>query len=244
MFRSRHLTRAARAVGTSAAAAALSVAAAQTALACSIADFSAAPACDSSGKPVVRVTDKDPSGTPATLTLKIELSAPGGERDLDTQTIQHPTAQGVSVDLHPLTWNAGQTYVIHVKAGDSVDEDLKPPVVVPDNFTCAPAGGSFSASPTPTAPASSAPTAPASSAPTAPASSAPSATPAPVHSGGGTAASPVASSAPSPAGGGTHLASTGASGNTPLIAGAAAALVLAGAGIVTALRRRTAGRAG
>ncbi|MEU6507691.1 LAETG motif-containing sortase-dependent surface protein [Streptomyces sp. NPDC046942] len=236
MFRSRHLTRAARVVGTSAAAAALSVAAAQTALACSIADFSAAPACDSSGKPVVRVTDKDPSGTPATLTLKIELSAPGGERDLDTQTIQHPTAQGVSVDLHPLTWNAGQTYVIHVKAGDSVDEDLKPPVVVPDNFTCAPAGGSSSASPTPTAPASSAPTAPASSAP--------SATPAPVHSGGGTAASPVASSAPSPAGGGTHLASTGASGNTPLIAGAAAALVLAGAGIVTALRRRTANRAG
>ncbi|WBO65456.1 LAETG motif-containing sortase-dependent surface protein [Streptomyces camelliae] len=235
MFRSRHLTRAARVVGTSAAAAALSVAAAQTALACSIADFSAAPACDSSGKPVVRVTDKDPSGTPATLTLKIELSMPGGERDLDTQTIQHPTAQGVSVDLHPLTWHAGQTFVIHVKAGDSVDEDLKPPVVVPDNFTCAPAGSS-SASPTPTAPASSAPTAPASSAP--------SATPAPVHSGGGTAASPVASSAPSPAGGGTHLASTGASGNTPLIAGAAAALVLAGAGIVTALRRRTAHRAG
>ncbi|MBX7549573.1 LPXTG cell wall anchor domain-containing protein [Streptomyces sp. tea 10] len=235
MLRSRHLTRAARAIGTPAAAAALSVAAAQSALACDIADFTAAPACDSAGKPVVRVTDKDASGTPATLTLKIELSMPGGERDVDTGTIGHPTAQGASVDLHPLDWHAGQTFVVHVKAGDSVDEDLKPPVVVPDDFTCTPAGGSApSASPTPSAPASSA-------APSARPSSAASAVPAPARSGS-PAASPVASGAPSPAGGGTRLAETGASSGTPLIAGAAAALVVVGGGIVLVLRRKAAQR--
>lgn len=226
MFRSRHLPRVARVIGTSTAAAALSVAAAQTALACSIADFSAAPACDSAGKPVVRVTDKDASGTPATLTLKVELSMPGGERDVDTRSIEHPTAQGVSVDLHPLSWYAGQTFVIHVKAGAGVDEDLKPPVVVPDDFSCAPGGNSSpSASPAPSA------------GPSSPASAAPG----PAHSTG-PAASPVASSAPSPAGGGTHLAETGASGSTPLITGAAAALVVAGGGLVLALRRKTAQR--
>jgi LPXTG-motif cell wall-anchored protein len=218
----------ARVLGTSAAAAALCVAAAQTALACSIADFSAAPACDSSGKPVIRVTDKDASGTPATLTLKVELSMPGGERNVDSATIAHPTGQGVSVDLHPLDWNAGDTFVVHVKAGDRVDEDLKPPVVVPDDFTCTPSTG-----PTPTA----------SPTPSGHPSSKPSATPSPAQSSSA-AASPVASSAPSPAGGGTHLAETGASGDTPVIAGAAGALVVLGGGLVLALRRKAAHRAG
>ncbi|MEU9475701.1 LAETG motif-containing sortase-dependent surface protein [Streptomyces sp. NPDC048191] len=228
---SRRATRAARVIGTSAAAAALSVAAAHTALACSIGDFSAAPACDSSGKPVIRVTDKDASGTPATLTLKVELSMPGGERDVDTGTIDHPTAEGAGVDLHPLDWYAGETFVVHVKAGDRVDEDLQPAVVVPDDFTCASTGGSTpSASPTPT------PTAHPSAKPTATSS----ATPGPADSGS-PAASPVVSSAPSPAGGGTHLAETGAFGNTPLI-GAAAALVVIGGGIVLTLRRRSAHR--
>jgi LPXTG-motif cell wall-anchored protein len=224
---SRRATGVARVLGASAAAAALSIAAAQTALACSIGDFSAAPACDSSGKPVIRVTDKDASGTPATVTLKIELSMPGGERDVDSATIGHPTGQGVSVDLHPLEWHAGETFVVHVKAG-RVDEDLKPPVVVPEDATCTP-----SATPTPSA----------STTPATHPSSAPSATPSPAQSSS-TAASPVASSAPSPAGGGTHLAETGASGTTPVIAGTAAALVVAGGGLVLALRRKAARRAG
>ncbi|MFI9806608.1 LAETG motif-containing sortase-dependent surface protein [Streptomyces sp. NPDC052301] len=226
---SHRAARAARVAATSAAAAALSVAAAQTALACSIADFSAAPACDSTGKPVIRVTDKDGSGTPATVTLKVELSMPGGERDVDSATIGHPTAQGVDVDLHPLDWYAGETFVVHVKAGDRVDEDLEPPVVVPDDFSCEPAESS---SPS------------ASASPSDDSSSVPSATPSPARSSSSAAASPVVSgapsSAPSPAGGGTHLAETGASGTTPVIAGGAAALVAAGAGIVVALRRKAA----
>ncbi|MQY38183.1 hypothetical protein SRB17_61930 [Streptomyces sp. RB17] len=234
MSLSHRSTRVARVIGTSAAAAVLSLAAAQTALACSIGDFSAAVACDSSGKPVIRVTDKDASGTPATLTLKIELSMPGGERDDATGTIDHPTAQGVSVDLHPFDWYAGETFVVHVKAGDRVDEDLKPPVVVPDDFTCKSSGGSSaSASPTPTGRPSATPTGHPSATPSAAASPVGSSSP---------AASPVASDAPSPAGGGTHLAETGASGDTPVLAGAAAALVVAGGGIVVALRRRAAHR--
>ncbi|MEV6118173.1 LAETG motif-containing sortase-dependent surface protein [Streptomyces sp. NPDC052109] len=230
MSLSHRATRAVRVIATSAAAVALSVTAAQSALACSIGDFSAAPACDSTGEPVIRVTDRDASGTPAALTLKVELSMPGGERDVDAKTIDHPTAQGVSVDLHPLDWYAGETLVVHVKAGDRVDEDLRPPVVVPDDFTCTPTGGSApSASPAPT------PSGQPSSRP----SGAPSVTPSPAQTGS-PAASPVASSAPSPAGGGTHLAETGASGATPVIAGAAAALVVLGGGVVVALRRRAA----
>ncbi|WP_053658098.1 LAETG motif-containing sortase-dependent surface protein [Streptomyces sp. MMG1121] len=226
MPRSRRLTRAARVIGTSAAAAALSVAAAQTALACSIGDFSAAPACDSAGKPVIRVTDKDGSGTPATVTLLVQLNTPGQQRNTDTQKIDHPTAQGVGVDLHPLDWYAGETFVVHVKAGDRVDEDLQPAVVVPDDFTCEPAG-----SPSPSV----------SATPSAHPSSTPSAVPSPAASGSA-APTPAASSAPSPAGGGTRLAETGASSDTPVLAGAAVALVVVGGGLVVALRRRSAQR--
>ncbi|MEU2051688.1 LAETG motif-containing sortase-dependent surface protein [Streptomyces bungoensis] len=222
---SRHAARAARVVGTSAVAAALCVTAAQTALACSIGDFSASPACDARGKGVIRVTDKDPSGTPATVTLYVQLSMPGGQREVDKATIDHSTAQGVGVDLHPLDWYAGETFVVHVKAGDQVDEDIEPPVVVPDDFTCKPAGGGPSASPSP-------------SAPSAHPSATPSTQPSPAHSS--SAPTPAASGAPSPAGGGTHLAETGAGNSTPLVAGAAAALVLAGGGIALGLRRKAA----
>ncbi|MFE0384984.1 LAETG motif-containing sortase-dependent surface protein [Streptomyces bungoensis] len=226
---SRHAARAARALGTSAAAVALCATAAQTALACSIGDFSAAPACDAQGKGVVRVTDKDPSGTPATVTLYVQLSMPGGQREVDKATIGHPTAQGVSVDLHPLDWYAGETLVVHVTAGGQVDEDITPPVVVPDDFTCEPAGGGASASPSPSAPSAHPSAHP----------STPGTQPSPARSSSA-APTPAASGAPSPAGGGTHLAETGAGNGTPLVAGAAAALVLAGGGIVLGLRRKAA----
>lgn len=101
MFPSRHTAKAARVIGTFGAAAALSIGIADTALACSISDFSAAAVCDAGGNGVIRVTDRDASGTPATVSLYVQLSMPGGERLVDTKAIEHPTAQGVSVDLTP-----------------------------------------------------------------------------------------------------------------------------------------------
>jgi len=224
--------RAARVIGTSAAAAALSLAAAQTALACTIGDFTATPVCDAQDNGVIRVTDKDASGTPATIGLYLQLSMPTGsnqERLLDTETIAHPTADGVSVDLKPLDWYAGETFRVHVKAGDQVDDDITPMVVVPD-VTCgasASASASVSAQPsTSSTPSSGSSTTPS---PTAGPSSAESSSPVPAASG-----------APSPAGGGTRLADTGASDGTTALAGTAAALVAAGGGIVVALRRKAA----
>nr|WSZ18920.1 LPXTG cell wall anchor domain-containing protein [Streptomyces canus] len=227
MSLSRYTSLSARVLGTSAAAAALAIGAAHTALACSIGDFSAAAVCDADGHGVIRVTDKDASGTPATVSLYLQLSMPGGERLVDTKTIEHPTAQGTTVDLVPLDWYEGETFRVHVKAGDQVDDDIQPEVVVAEK-TCAPSGSS-SAPATPSGQPSATP----STTPTTQLSPAQSDT---------SSAAPSVSSAPSAAGGGADLAETGAGTGTMVMAGIAAALVVAGGGIVVVLRRRTAHR--
>ncbi|WSN45517.1 LAETG motif-containing sortase-dependent surface protein [Streptomyces sp. NBC_01334] len=217
-------------MGTLAASAALAVGAAHTALACSIGDFSAAAVCDADGNGVVQVTDKDGSGTPATVFLYLQLNQPiNNERLVDTQKIEHPTAQGVTVDLDPQVWHAGVTFRVHVKAGDQVDEDIQPLVVVQDE-TCASVGPS--ASGTPSGTPSDRPST----------SSSPASSPSSSASAGAQPTSTQGGGAPSPAGGGTVLAETGASGRTPVAVGVGAALVLAGGGIVLGLRRRTAQR--
>ncbi|MET8165188.1 LAETG motif-containing sortase-dependent surface protein [Streptomyces sp. NPDC005329] len=240
MSRSPRAARAARVMGTLAASAVLAIGAAHTALACSIADFSAAAVCDADGHGVIQVTDKDASGTPATVSLYLQLNQPiNNQRLVDTQKIEHPTAQGVTVDLNPQTWHAGVTFRVHVEAGDLVDDDIQPLVVIQDE-TCAAAGPSASSSGSSSAsseasaspsdrPSTSSPSS-SSSSPSSSASS--SAQPTPARGGG----------APSAAGGGTALAETGGSSRTPVIGGVAAALVLAGGGIVLGLRRRTATR--
>ncbi|MFF1445086.1 LAETG motif-containing sortase-dependent surface protein [Streptomyces sp. NPDC058295] len=232
MSRSPRAARAARVMGTLAASAALAVGAAHTALACSIGDFSAAAVCDADGHGVIQVTDKDGSGTPATVFLYLQLNQPiNNERLVDTRKIEHPTAQGVTVDLDPQTWHAGVTFRVHVKAGDQVDEDIQPMVVIQDE-TCAPAGPPPSASGTPSGRPST------SSSP----ASSPSSSSSASSFSSSSSSSASAGAQPSPAGGGTVLAETGASGRTPVAVGVGAALVVAGGGIVLGLRRRTARR--
>ncbi len=236
MSLSHRTARAARVIGTSVAAAALALGAAHTALACSISDFSAATGCDTNGNGVIRVTDKDASGTPATITVYMKLTQPfDNERLVGTKTIEHPTAQGTTVEFVPLDWYAGEQFRIHVKAGDRVDDDIRPLLVVPDE-TCKPSGPSPSAPATPSAQPSSA-----SEHPSPTPSAAPTTRPGSTQSSS-PAAAPGASSAPSPAGAGSDLAETGASSSTPVIAGIAAALVIAGIGTLLALRRRAAHR--
>lgn len=219
-------------MGTFAASAALAVGAASTALASSIGDFSAAAVCGPHGSGVIRVTDKDASGTPATVSLFLQLNQPiNNLRLIDTKRIEHPTARGVTVDLIPLDWYAGETFQVHVKAADQVDDDIEPLVVVQDE-SCATVGPSASAS---TAPSGrpSASSSPSPSSASVPPSSPPSSVPS------GASAAPVqGGSGPSPAGGGTDLAETGANSGTPVVAGVAAALVVVGGGTVLAVRRR------
>ncbi|MFF3332463.1 LAETG motif-containing sortase-dependent surface protein [Streptomyces sp. NPDC002888] len=214
--------RSARLIGVSTAAAALTLGVANTALACNIRDFSAVATCDDNGKGVIRVTDTDASGTPAVVTLYIKMSVEGeDDRNLDTKTIEHPTAQGAGVDF-AWDWSPGQTYRIHVKAGNQVDEDIQPLLTTPSQ-------GCGTPTPTPTPTPSASASAPAAATPSAPSADTPSATP----------TEPSGSPAASPQGGsGSHLAETGGGNGTGLIAGMAAALVVAGGGVVFTLRRR------
>ncbi|MER6954440.1 LAETG motif-containing sortase-dependent surface protein [Streptomyces sp. NPDC000618] len=237
MSRSSRAAVAARVIGILAASAALAVGAADTALACTIGDFSAAAVCDAGGNGVIRVTDKDASGTPATVSLYLQLDQPiNNQRLVDTKTIAHPTAQGVTVDLNPLEWHAGTTFRVHVKAGDLVDDDIKPLVVVADE-SCASASSSISPSISPSASASAVgtPSGQASTPSAQPSSSSDSDSD---SDSAYASASALPSSVPSALGGSGNLAETGASSGTAVMAGVAGALVVVGGGIVLALRRR------
>ncbi|MFC4030216.1 LAETG motif-containing sortase-dependent surface protein [Streptomyces polygonati] len=206
-----------------------------TAFATSTSDFVVNPraVCDTSTgapKAAITVTDKDASGAPADIVVRIRLADGrdvGG--DLATAHIEHPTAAGVSVTLL-VDWETG--YQWNVRAtGDGLDEALLSPLPISDDTVCSvpasstpsattPAGGAGAPSPTGSGSTSTSPSAPADAAPTMSAPSEPSAS--------------------ATATGGSTLAESGGGSDTGLITGAAAVVVLAGAGTLVALRRRTA----
>ncbi|MGP3774557.1 LAETG motif-containing sortase-dependent surface protein [Streptomyces sp. SDT5-1] len=208
----RITSRSARLAVVACGAAALTLGVADTALACNISEFSAEASC-SGEQGVITVVDKDASGTPATVS--VFLSTDGSEKLIGTQDVTG-TREGATVTFKE-NWQPNATYRVHVKAGNQVDEDIKPNVTAP--------GKACATTPEKPAPSTSAP-APSKPAPSkpAPSKSAP--------------AAPAPSNSASPAGG-SDLAETGASSNTPIIAGIAALLVAAGAGVVFALRRKT-----
>ncbi|WP_306318700.1 MULTISPECIES: LAETG motif-containing sortase-dependent surface protein [unclassified Streptomyces] len=200
---------------TTGAAAALTLGVAGQALACNISEFSAEATC-SGEQGVITVTDKDPSGTKATVS--VFLSTDGSEKLIGTQDVTG-TREGAVVTFKE-NWQPNATYRVHVKAGNQVDEDIKPNVTAPGK-ACAPEKPAPSTTPPKPAPSTTAPK---------PAEPAPNkTTPA--------AAAPAPSNSASPAGS-SDLAETGSSSNTPVIAGIAGALVIAGGAMVFALRRR------
>ncbi|WP_018531120.1 MULTISPECIES: LAETG motif-containing sortase-dependent surface protein [unclassified Streptomyces] len=201
----------------SAAAAALALGVAGTASACNISEFTAAANC-TDGKGVITVTDKDSSGTPATVTLYLQSN--GSEKEVGSQVVTG-SAEGATITFEE-NWAPKATYRIHVKTDKyNVDEDIKGGVTTP---------ATACATEKPTPPAS---TPPASS----PAPSKPATKPTPSASESTSAAAPAPSNSASPAGD-SNLAETGASSNTGMFAGIAAALVVAGGGVVFALRKR------
>ncbi|MGW4435291.1 LAETG motif-containing sortase-dependent surface protein [Streptomyces sp. NPDC004596] len=221
----RNARRSVRILGVASASAALALGVAGQALACNISEFSAEAKCDGT-KGVIVVTDKDSSGTPATVTVFEKTDA--GETQVGQEVVKGSGGAGTPVVFN-VDWKASTAYRIHVKTqAYNVDADIKPALTT-EATTC-----KKEESPSPSAPAS-----PSSK----PSPSAPeeSAKPTPSASESSTAPAPAATSgnAPSPAAGDSNLAETGANSNTGMIAGVAGALVVVGGGAVFfGMRRR------
>jgi LPXTG-motif cell wall-anchored protein len=222
--------RSVRALGVASASVALAVGAAGTALACDISEFSAAAKCEG-GKGVITVTDVDPAGIPATVTVHLQNN--GADIEKIGEQVVKGSREGTTITF-AADWKPNAEYRIHVKADKYVDEDIKPNLVTPST----PCKTEDTPSPTPSE-SSSTPSDETESPAPEPSTSAPA--PSKDES---TAPAAVPSNAPSPAAGDSNLAETGANSNTGMIAGIAAALVAVGGGAVFfGLRRRGANSA-
>nr|WP_202499735.1 LAETG motif-containing sortase-dependent surface protein [Streptomyces sp. SID5476] len=216
-------------------------------MACSIKDFSAVAECDGD-KGVIRVTDVDPLGVEAEVTVYLENNG-ADLRQVGSRTITDSTADGVTITFEE-DWEPKAEYRIHVTAENYVDDDIKPNLI-------APAKACGTKTDTPPA-ASKGPEKPSdgkgkgedkgngkgkgedepSETRTSPTPSASEGT-TPVGSNDNNAPSPEGDSSLTETGGDSNLAETGSDPNTGPIAGAAAALVALGAGAVYySMRRR------
>ncbi|MER6707471.1 LAETG motif-containing sortase-dependent surface protein [Streptomyces fumanus] len=230
ILRSAASRRSVRALGVATATAALAIGAAGNAFACNIGEFTAAAKCEGD-KGVITVTDVDPSGVPATVTVYRQDN--GTEVEVGSQEVKG-SREGTTITFAE-DWKPKTTYRIHVLAKPYVDDDIKGGVTTPDT-ACG--GGEEEESPTPTptptpSESSSTPAEEESESPS-PVPSSPTASPS-----DSTVPAGDASNAPSPAAGDSNLAETGANSNTGLIVGIAAVLVVVGGGAVFfGLRRR------
>ncbi|MFD8234211.1 LAETG motif-containing sortase-dependent surface protein [Streptomyces sp. NPDC059696] len=210
-----------RILGVVAASAALALGTAGNALACDISEFSAEAKCDGD-KGVITVTDVDPAGIPATVTVYLENN--GADVKKVGEQVVKGSREGTTITFAD-DWKPNAEYRIHVKAAKYVDEDIKPNLVTP-----ATACKKEEEPPASTPPATPTP----SASPSKPAEESESPAPEPSES----QSSSPAGNAPAPAGD-SNLAETGADSNTGLIAGIAAALVVVGGGAVFfGMRRR------
>ncbi|MEU3276676.1 LAETG motif-containing sortase-dependent surface protein [Streptomyces antibioticus] len=231
----RTARRSVRALGVAAASAALAFGTAGSAFACTIGDFSATAACDGD-KGVITVTDKDPSGVPAEVTVFLENNNADVRQVGIGQTVKG-TAKGATISFAE-DWEPNAVYRVHIEAGTKskklVSADIDPFLKTPAKACKADDSTTPSSTPsgTPTATPSASPSGSADT--ESPAPSEPSA------GGGGTPA--PAGNDVQPAAQQSNLAETGASSNTGLIVGLAALLVVLGGGAVFfGLRRRGSG---
>ncbi|MFD7701041.1 LAETG motif-containing sortase-dependent surface protein [Streptomyces caelestis] len=221
----RTVARSVRALGVVSASAALAIGVAGNAAACNINEFSAEAKCVGD-KGVITVTDVDPAGVPATITVFLQ------DKQIGEQVVKG-TREGTTITFEE-DWKPNAEYRIHVDAKPYVDEDIKPNLVTP-------ATACKTEEEEPPAEEEPAPTPSESSSTPAeePEKPAPSAS-----ESESTAPADTSSNAPSPAGE-SNLAETGANSNTGLIVGVAAALVAVGGGAVFfGMRRRGANSQG
>jgi cell division septation protein DedD len=190
-----------------------------SAYACSIGDFTAKATCDTStgeAKAAITVTDTDPSGTPADITVRIRMASGFDGETVGTGHIDHFTSGDATTTIL-VPWMQGYQWNVSVTAGSLTDERLTDLPISPDS-ACVPDASTPTGTPTTTSPAPSAP----------------STTPPAV------AAASSTSPSQSPTAAATGLAETGGGSSAGLITGSAAAVIVAGGGVLFALRRRTA----
>ena len=224
----RTVVRSLRILGVASASAALALGTAGNALACNINEFSAEAKCDGD-KGVITVTDVDPAGIPATVTVYLENN--GADQKKVGEQVVKGSREGTTITFAE-DWKPNAEYRIHVKATPYVDEDIKPNLVTP---ATACKKEKEEEKPPATEPATPTP----SASPSKPAeeTDTPADTPAPAPSE--SESTTPAGNAPAPAAGDSNLAETGADSNTGIIAGIAAALVVVGGGAVFfGMRRR------
>ncbi|CAL9408595.1 LAETG motif-containing sortase-dependent surface protein [Streptomyces sp. enrichment culture] len=217
----RTATRTARSLGVASAAAALVLGLAGNAAACDIDDFSAEAKCVGD-KGVITVTDVDPGGVAATVSVFLENN--GADVKKVGEQVVRGSSKGVTLTFEE-DWEPNAEYRVHVTADGYVDADITPNLTTPAT-ACAKQQDPTSPSPEPTPSDSASTPAGESGAPTTEPSEG-----IPAEAPGGNALSPAVGEA--------HLAATGADSNTGLIAGIAAALVAVGGGAVfLGMRRR------
>ncbi|WP_336246871.1 LAETG motif-containing sortase-dependent surface protein [Streptomyces cupreus] len=213
-----------RVLGIASASAALVLGAGGNAFACDIKDFSAEAKCDGDNG-VITVTDVDPTGVPATVTVYLQNN--GADLKKVGEQVVEGSRDGVTITFEE-KWKPDAEYRVHVKAAGYVDEDIEPNLTTPSTACKKEGTPAPSDSPTPTPTPSDDASTPAEESPVPSPSEAESSAPA-----------DTTSNAPSPAGE-SNLAETGADSNTPLIAGIAVALVAIGGGAVFfGLRKRS-----
>ncbi|MGK9461495.1 LAETG motif-containing sortase-dependent surface protein [Streptomyces sp. G6] len=231
IIRSTASRRGVRALGVASASVALAIGAAGSALACDISEFSAAAECEGD-KGVITVTDVDPAGIPATVSVYLQNN--GADAKKVGERVVKGSSEGTTITFTE-DWKPNAEYRIHVKADTYVDEDIKPNLVTP--ATACETEETESPSPTPSESSPVPSDTPSDETETpGPAPS----TSAPAPSGSeSTAPADTPGNAPSPAAGESNLAETGANSNTGVIVGIAAALVVVGGGAVfLGMRRR------
>ncbi|MFD8844304.1 LAETG motif-containing sortase-dependent surface protein [Streptomyces pseudogriseolus] len=216
------MTRSVRALGVVSAVAALALGAAGNAAACNINEFSAEAKCEGD-KGVITVTDVDPAGVPATVTVFLQNN--GADIEKIGEQVVKGSKEGTTITFEE-DWKPNAEYRIHVSAKPYVDEDIKPNLTTPST-PCKEDEETPSPEPTPSEETS------------APAEESEEPSPAPSESTSESAPpADTSDNAPSPAGE-SNLAETGANSNTGMIAGVAAALVVLGGGAVFfGMRRR------
>ncbi|MCZ4102770.1 MULTISPECIES: hypothetical protein [Streptomyces] len=188
------------------------------AVACSIGDFSAnaVAACDTStGTPMaaITVTDKDPSDTPADISVVLRMASGMAGPVFGTVHIAHPTAAGVTRKIL-VEWAPGYQWYVQVTAGNLVAQNLDVLPTSPDTACTVPTKPTT----TPAKPSST----PTKATPV-------SATPSTTR---------PATPSPSDSSSATVLATTGGGGDSTTIAALASAFLLVGAGGLFVLRRR------
>ncbi|UXI81094.1 hypothetical protein N6Q81_25215, partial [Streptomyces vinaceusdrappus] len=112
IFRSTAARRGVRAVGVASASVALAIGAAGNALACDISEFSAAAACEG-GKGVITVTDVDPAGIPATVSVYLQNN--GADAKKVGEQVVKGSREGTTITFTE-DWKPNAEYRIHVKA--------------------------------------------------------------------------------------------------------------------------------